>query len=470
MIASSPAGRQSDLPGSRLSGFRRVFVANRGEVAARVRRTCERLGITTVFGVSEADRDAPWCRGHEQVVLGPPRASSSYLDIERVVNAARESRCSALHPGWGFLSENPRFASLCEAHGVTFIGPPAHVMHLMGRKTPAKRAMARAGLTLIPGSEGPLDGADDARGVADKVGYPVLLKAESGGGGRGMRIARSAADVATAFEEATAEARAAFGDERVYLEKLISGGRHIEVQLLADRYGQVVHFGERDCTVQRNHQKLIEESPATTVAPEELARTLEAACRATAEIGYTGAGTMEFLLDESGTLRFMEMNTRLQVEHTVSEMRSGVDLVEQQLRVAAGHRLSFTQAELCLSGHAIEFRINAEDPESGFSPTPGLIERWEPPASTGDVRVDTHVEAGYVVPPFYDSLLCKLIVHAETRAEAIARAVAALEAFTCEGPATTIPMHLAILRSEAFRSGQYSTRAIPGWPSTREDV
>jgi acetyl-CoA carboxylase biotin carboxylase subunit len=420
--------------------------------------------------VSEADRDAPWCRGHEQVVLGLARASSSYLDLERVVNAARESRCSALHPGWGFLSENPRFASLCEAHGVTFIGPPAHVMHLMGRKTPAKRAMARAGLTLIPGSEGPLDGAHDARGAADKVGYPVLLKAESGGGGRGMRIARSAAEIETAFEEAAAEARAAFGDERLYLEKLISGGRHIEVQLLADRYGHVVHLGERDCTVQRNHQKLIEESPATTVAPEELARTLEAACRATAEIGYTGAGTMEFLLDEGGTLRFMEMNTRLQVEHTVSEMRSGVDLVEQQLRVAAGHRLPFTQAELHLSGHAIEFRINAEDPERGFSPTPGLIKRWEPPATGGDVRVDTHVEAGYVVPPFYDSLLCKLIVRGETRAEAIVRAVAALEAFACEGPATTISMHLAILRSEAFRSGQYTTRDIPGWPSQREDV
>ena len=470
MIASSAAGRQSDFPGSRLSGFRRVFVANRGEVAARVRRTCERLGITTVFGVSEADRDAPWCRGHEQVVLGPPRASSSYLDIERVVSAAREGRCSALHPGWGFLSENPRFASLCEAHGVTFIGPPAHVMHLMGRKTPAKRAMARAGLTLIPGSEGTLDGADDARGVADKVGYPVLLKAESGGGGRGMRIARSPDELETAFEEATAEARAAFGDERVYLEKLISGGRHIEVQLLADRYGHVVHLGERDCTVQRNHQKLIEESPATVVAPEELARTLEAACRATAEIGYTGAGTMEFLLDENGTLRFMEMNTRLQVEHTVSEMRSGVDLVEQQLRVAAGHRLPFSQPELRLSGHAIELRINAEDPERGFCPTPGLIKRWEPPASSSHVRVDTHVEAGYVVPPFYDSLLCKLIVRGETRAEAIARAIAALEAFACEGPATTIPMHLAILRSEAFRSGQYTTRAIPGWPSRREDA
>jgi acetyl-CoA carboxylase biotin carboxylase subunit len=452
-----------------LSSFRRVFIANRGEVAARIGRTCQRLGIAPVFGVSEADRDAPWCRGHEQVVLGAPRAAASYLDLERVVNAARTSRCSALHPGWGFLSENPRFASLCEAHGVSFIGPPAHVMHLMGRKTPAKKAMARAGLTLIPGSDGILANVDDAREVADQVGYPVLLKAESGGGGRGMRVARSPAEVEVAYEEATGEARAAFGDERLYLEKLIGGGRHVEVQLLADGYGGVVHLGERDCTVQRHHQKLIEESPAPTVAPGELARTVEAACRATARIGYTGAGTMEFLLDEGGTLRFMEMNTRLQVEHTVSEMRSGIDLVEQQLLVAAGHRLAFTQAQVRLSGHAIEFRINAEDPARGFCPTPGLIKRWEPPESSGDVRVDTHVEAGYVVPPFYDSLLCKLVVRGETRAEAIARGIAALEAFVCEGPATTIPMHLAILRSEGFRSGHYTTRAIPGWPSENEE-
>jgi acetyl-CoA carboxylase biotin carboxylase subunit len=336
-------------------------------------------------------------------------------------------------------------------------------MHLMGKKTPAKRAMIRAGLQIIPGSDGVLESADDARRVAGTVGYPVLLKAESGGGGKGMRVARSADEIASAYEEASSEAGAAFGDERLYLEKLIEGGRHIEVQLLADNYGGVVHLGERDCTVQRNHQKLIEESPATVVAPEELARTREAACRAAAQIGYAGAGTMEFLLDEGGTLRFMEMNTRLQVEHTVSEMRSGVDLVEQQLRVAAGHRLPFTQAEVRLAGHAIEFRINAEDPKRGFCPTPGLVRRWDPPVSSANVRVDTHVEAGYVVPPFYDSLLCKLIVRGDTRSDAVARATAALEAFVCEGPATTVPMHLSILRSEAFRSGRYTTRTIPGW-------
>jgi acetyl-CoA carboxylase, biotin carboxylase subunit len=401
-------------------------------------------------------------------VLGPARAAESYLHLERVVDAARQSRCSALHPGWGFLSENPRFASLCESHGVTFIGPPAHVMHLMGKKTPAKRAMAKAGLAVIPGSDGILRDAAHAREVAEHVGYPVLLKAESGGGGRGMRVSRAAAEIATAYEEASAEATAAFGDGRLYLEKLIEGGRHVEVQLLADRYGNVVHLGERDCTVQRNHQKLIEESPAPVVAAPELAKTLDAACRATAQIGYTGAGTMEFLLDDAGTLRFMEMNTRLQVEHTVSEMRSGVDLVEQQIRVAAGHRLPWTQAEVRLAGHAIELRINAEDPNDDFRPAPGLITRFAPPPGSAAVRVDTHVESGYVVPPFYDSLLCKLIVRGDTRDQAIERAIAALEAFVCEGPATTIPMHLAILRSDAFRRGDYTTRAVPGFPPARK--
>lgn len=319
-------------------GFHRLFVANRGEVAARIARTCDRLGVTPVFGVSEADADAPYVEGRESVVLGPARAAFSYLDPVRVVQAAKQARCTAVHPGWGFLAENPRFAALCEQHGLTFVGPPAHVMHLMGKKTPAKDAMRAAGLTLIPGSVGVLADAEEARRVADEVGYPVLLKAESGGGGRGMRVARSADEVASAYQDASAEARAAFGDPRLYLEKLIEGGRHVEIQLLADRYGKAIHLGERDCTVQRNHQKLIEESPSPVLDPEERARTLEAAVRATEAIGYVGAGTMEFLMDEDGTLRFMEMNTRLQVEHCVSEERSGIDLVEEQLRVAAGSR------------------------------------------------------------------------------------------------------------------------------------
>jgi acetyl-CoA carboxylase biotin carboxylase subunit len=443
--------------------FHRLFVANRGEVAVRVARACDELGIEPVFGVSEADRDAPWVRGRRAVVLGPARSAESYLDPVRVVQAARQTGCSALHPGWGFLSENPLLAALCASHGVSFLGPSAAAMQLMGTKTPAKRAMAAAGLRVIPGSDGVLRDLDHARAVTDEVGFPVLIKAESGGGGRGMRIARAAEELAAAVTEAQAEARAAFGDPRVYLERLVEGGRHIEIQLLADRYGNVVHLGERDCTVQRNHQKLLEESPSPVLPEAERARTLEAAVRATASIGYVGAGTMEFLLDEQGALRFMEMNTRLQVEHCVSEMRSGVDLVHQQIHVAAGHRLPFRQQDLRLRGHAIECRINAEDPCDGFRPAPGLITHWHSPSGEG-IRVDTHVESGYRVPPHYDSLLCKVIAWAETRDVAADRMIAALDELRCDGVPTTAGMHRAILGSAAFREHRYDTRGIPGWP------
>ena len=426
-------------------------------------RTCQRLGISVVFGVSEADRDAPWTRGHEQIVLGPARSAGSYLCAEKVVQAAVQTRCSALHPGWGFLAESPLLATLCVQHGVTFIGPPAHVMHLMGKKTPAKKAMGAAGLTLIPGSDGVLSDVDDARQVAEEVGYPVLLKAESGGGGRGMRIARDASEIARAYEDAQAEAIAAFSDGRLYLEKLVEAGRHVEIQLLADNYGHAVHLGERDCTVQRNHQKLIEESPAPSLSAAERARTLDAAVAATRAIGYTGAGTMEFLLDSEGVLRFMEMNTRLQVEHCVSELRTGIDLVEQQIRVAAGHPLGFEQRDIELKGHAIECRINAEDPADGFRPRPGRIEQWTSPSGEG-VRVDTHVETGYVVPPHYDSLICKVITHGATRDEACDRMITALGDLTCDGLPTTASMHAAVIGSRPFRDGDYTTAVIPGWP------
>ncbi|RMH42579.1 MAG: ATP-grasp domain-containing protein [Deltaproteobacteria bacterium] len=445
--------------------FHRLFVANRGEVAARIARACDALGIEPVFGVSEADRDAPYTRGRDVVVLGPARAASSYLAIERVVQAAVQSRCTALHPGWGFLAENPVFASVCEAHGVTFIGPPAHVMHRMGQKTPAKRAMAAAGLAVIPGSDGALRDADHARAVADQVGYPVLLKAESGGGGRGMRVARGPDELAAAFADASREASAAFGDGRVYLERLIEGGRHIEIQVLADRYGNAIHLGERDCTIQRNHQKLIEESPSPVLSDAERARTLAAAVRATRAIGYVGAGTLEFLLDPDGTLRFMEMNTRLQVEHCVTEMRTGVDLVREQILVAAGHPLSLRQDDVTFDGHAIECRINAEDPRNDFRPAPGTIARWSPPdPAGGTIRVDTHVESGYRIPPHYDSLLCKVIAKGPDRDAACDAMIRALDQLVCEGVPTTVPMHLAILRSAAFRAHRYDTRAIPGWP------
>ncbi len=438
----------------------------------RVARACDRLGITPVFAVSEADRAAPYTRGREVVVLGPGRSAQSYLDVERVVQAAVQTRCSALHPGWGFLSENPLLATLCAQHGVTFVGPPPHVMALMGSKTPAKRAMRAAGLTLIPGSDGPLASVEEARAVADATGYPVLFKAESGGGGRGMRVARQASEVEAAFTDAQNEARAAFGDERVYLEKLLEGGRHVEVQVFVDRYGNAVHLGERDCTVQRNHQKLIEESPSPWLDEALRAETCARAAAAAAQIGYVGAGTMEFLLDLSGgapgVLRFMEMNTRLQVEHSVSEERSGIDLVVAQLETAAGRPLRQRQSQIELRGHALECRINAEDPAANFRPAPGRITRWQLPAAealpAGALRIDTHVETGYEVPPHYDSLLCKVITRGADRAEAIAHMITALESLVCEGVPTTIPMHLAILRSPAFASGDYDTRRLPGWP------
>jgi len=448
--------------------FHRILIANRGEVAVRVARTCDQLGITPVFAVSEADRTAPYTRGREVVVLGPARSASSYLDPVRVVQAAVQTRCSALHPGWGFLSENSLLASLCAQHGVTFIGPPPHVMALMGTKSPAKRAMRDAGLDVIPGSDGPVPSAAEARDVADAVGYPVLLKAESGGGGRGMRIARSSSEVENAFAEAQAEARAAFGDERVYLERLIEGGRHVEIQIFCDKYGNGIHVGERDCTVQRNHQKLIEESPSPVLDPELRARTLERAVAAACAIGYVGAGTMELLLDPSSNsdvLRFMEMNTRLQVEHTVSEQRSGLDLVKLQIEAAAGHRLRRKQSGVPLEGHAIECRINAEDPRAGFKPSPGTITTWRlPDPQNGAIRVDTHVEEGYVVPPHYDSLICKVIALGPTRDAAIERMLRALGELVCEGVATTVPLHQQVLASEAFRQNRYDTRTLPGWP------
>ena len=444
--------------------FHRILIANRGEVAVRVARACDDLGITPVFAVSEADRDAPYVRGREAVVLGPARAAASYLDPVKVVQAAVQSRCTALHPGWGFLSESSLLASLCAQHGVTFIGPPPHVMALMGTKSPAKRAMRAAGLDVIPGSDGPLASGADARRVADQVGYPVLLKAENGGGGRGMRIARSAAEVEPMFGEAQAEARAAFGSDQVYLERLVEGGRHVEIQVFGDKYGNVVHLGERDCTVQRNHQKLIEESPSPAIDAALRERTLARATAAARAIGYVGAGTMELLLD-GDTLRFMEMNCRLQVEHTVSEQRAGRDLVKLQIHAAAGHRLGFTQHDVRLTGHALEVRINAEDPRENFRPSPGRITRWRlPDLQGGAIRVDTHVDEGYVVPPHYDSLLCKVIALGADRDDAIARMLRALDELVCDGVATTIPFHQQVLRSDAFRTHRYDTRTLPGWP------
>jgi acetyl-CoA carboxylase biotin carboxylase subunit len=448
--------------------FRRLLIANRGEVAVRVARAARELGIAPIGVASQADLGARWLACMDDVVcLGPAASRESYLHMERVVQAAVQTQCGALHPGWGFLSENPRFAALCEQHGVTFVGPPASAMETMGRKAPAKAAMRRAKVPVIPGSLGLLASADEAIECAKQTGYPVILKADAGGGGRGMRKCFDDAQLRAAFGQASAEAEAAFGSGAMYLEKYLEGGRHIEVQVLADRFGNCVHLGERECSVQRNHQKLVEESPSPALDAKQRAELGALAVRAARSIGYVGAGTIEFLRAESGEIFFMEMNTRLQVEHGVSELVSGVDIVVEQLRVAANERLSRAQTEITLAGHAIEARINAEDPEHEFRPSPGTLTRFEVPLNRGpgSVRVDTHMQSGDAVSPYYDSLIAKVIAHAPTRDQAIATLLNALAAMHVEGVKTTIPLHLKVLASPEFRSGRYDTRAIPGWKS-----
>ncbi len=449
--------------------FRKLLIANRGEVAVRIARAARDAGVSPVCVVSTADRGAPWTEAFDETVcIGGPAPGDSYLRMDAVVQAARQTGCSAIHPGWGFLAENARFAALCEQNGITFIGPRPATMDQMGLKWPSKVAMRAAGLELTPGSEGLLDSVDEAVTVAEDVGYPIIIKADAGGGGRGMRICRSEADVREAFPSARAEAISAFGNGALFLEKYITGGRHIEVQLLGDRFGNAVHLYERECSIQRNHQKLIEESPSPALTSEQRADLGARAAHAAASIGYVGAGTIEFLADpETGRLSFMEMNTRLQVEHPVSELVTGVDIVREQLRIAAGGTLGFTQDGIALEGHAIECRINAEDPEDGFRPTPGTLTRFDIPTDRGPgrIRIDTHVSEGAEVPPYYDSLIAKVIAHAATRDEAIETMRRALSAASIEGVSTTIPVHLAVLASDEFQSGKYDTKTIPGWPA-----
>ncbi|MCA8925393.1 MAG: ATP-grasp domain-containing protein [Planctomycetes bacterium] len=441
--------------------FRRILIANRGEVVRRVLRTCRRLGVEAVVVYSSADRDAGYLEeADEAVCLGPPPSARSYLDRLAVVQAARQTGCSAIHPGWGFLSEDPLFAELCTQCGLTFVGPTPHVMRLMGRKVSARRAAAAAGLDPIPGSPGILASAAEARAVADEVGYPVILKADAGGGGRGMRRCDAPEGIEEAFNLASAEAEAAFASGALYLERYLEGGRHIEFQVLVDTYGNAIHVGERECSIQRKHQKLIEESPSPALPPEVLAEAGVRAAQAAARVGYVGAGTLECLLDDSGALRFMEMNARLQVEHPVSELRSGIDLVEQQLRIAANERLALSQADVQLTGSAIELRLNAEDPEHDFRPDPGTISRLRWPEG---VRVESHIREGYRIPPYYDSLIAKLIVHAADRPAAIQAALQALDDLVLEGVHTTAPLLRAVLSSEAFGSGAYDVRSLPGW-------
>jgi acetyl-CoA carboxylase, biotin carboxylase subunit len=435
--------------------FSRVLVANRGEIAVRVIRALRELGVEAVAVYSTADRDALHVRlADDAVCLGPPAAAESYLRIPSVVAAAVTTGCEAVHPGYGFLAENPAFARACAGNDLTFIGPSPDVMERLGDKAVAKREMRAAGIPLVPGTDGAasLDGIHEA---ADAIGFPVLLKATAGGGGKGMRLVEAPAALDGAYAAAAAEADAAFGDGSLYLEKVVSPARHVEIQVLCDAGGGVLTLGERECSIQRRHQKLIEESPSPALAQETRDELEASVARACAAVGYLGAGTFEFLLGPEGEPYFIEVNCRLQVEHPVSELVTGVDIVREQVRIAAGERLTMT-GQAPRRGHAIEVRINAEDPARGFAPAPGRIEGFRPPLGPG-VRVDTAVEPGAVIPPYYDSLIAKVIVADDDRPTALARAVRALEELSIEGIPTTRELALDVLRSEGFASGAYST-------------
>ncbi len=437
--------------------FRRLLVANRGEVAARIIRACRKLGIQTVAVHSTADADSPHLElADSTVCIGPGPAGSSYLNQDAILQAAEQSDCQALHPGFGFLAENALFAARVGQQQIAWVGPPPRSIAVMGDKAAARRAMQAAGLPTVPGTEGTVAGVDAAAEAAERVGYPVLLKATAGGGGRGMRRCPDRAALLRAYPEASMEAEKAFGNAGLYVEKVVVGARHVEFQVLADRLGNAVHLGERECSVQRRHQKLLEEAPSPAVDAAQRDEMGRRVCAAAVAIGYTSAGTVEFLRDADGSLYFMEMNTRLQVEHPVTEMITGVDIVEQQIRIAANEALSLEQDEVSFDGHAIELRINAEDPDADFRPDPGEILVFEPPQGDG-VRVDSHVRSGYRIPPFYDSMIAKLIVHGPDRASAIARAEEALASFRIEGVATTIPLHRRVLAEPDFRSGRYDT-------------
>jgi acetyl-CoA carboxylase biotin carboxylase subunit len=446
--------------------FGKILIANRGEIALRVQRACRELGIPTVAVHSTADSEAMHVRlSDESVCIGPPSARDSYLNMAAILSAAHVTGADAIHPGYGFLSENAAFAEMVEDHGLTFIGPTSAHIRMMGDKITAKAAMTELGVPLVPGSAGALPDLETARDVAQTAGYPDLIKAAAGGGGRGMKVAENADELEEAWRVARTEARAAFGNDEVYLEKYLDRPRHIELQILADNHGEVVHLGERDCSLQRRHQKLLEEasSPALTAAQRDaIGATATAALK---KLGYRNAGTLEFLYQD-GQFAFIEMNTRLQVEHPVTELVTGIDLVREQIRIAAGERLGYTQADIRFNGHAIECRVNAEDPET-FMPTPGRIQAFHAPGGPG-VRVDSALYAGYVVPPYYDSMIAKLIVHAPTRADAIARLRRALEEFAVLGIKTTLPLHQRIVEDAGFQAGDYTIHWLERFVAEQE--
>jgi acetyl-CoA carboxylase biotin carboxylase subunit len=440
--------------------FRKVLVANRGEIAVRVIRACRELGIRTVAVYSEADRDCLHVRlADEAFCIGPPPAGESYLNIPNILSTAEVTGAEAIHPGYGFLAENPHFAEICRDAGIAFIGPSPEAMEAMGNKARAREIAQRAGVPIVPGSPGPVRTVDEALAVADRIGYPLLIKASAGGGGKGMRVVHSREELGRAMATAQREAEAAFGSGEVYLEKYLDEPRHIEVQILADTRGNVVHLGERECSIQRRHQKLLEEAPAPGLSPRLRANLHRAAVRIAQAIRYTSAGTVEFLVDKEENFYFMEMNTRIQVEHPVTEMITGLDLVREQIRIAAGERLSFSQRDVEFRGHAMECRINAEDPAHDFRPSPGTIRGLVLPGGPG-IRVDTHVYAGYTIPPYYDSLVAKVIAWGRDRPEAMARMDRALREFEIVGIRTTIPFHRLLLENAFFRRGEVYTNFV----------
>jgi len=438
-------------------GISRVLVANRGEIAVRILRACRALGLQTVLAVSEADRESLPARLADRVVcIGPPPAPASYLRVEAIVAAALGTGCQAVHPGYGFLAEEPQLAEACRQSGLAFVGPRPESIRAMGNKLEARALARRLGVPTLPGSER-VENAEAAARLASAIGFPVLIKAAAGGGGRGMKVVSDPHQLPAALATAGAEARAAFGDDTLYLERYVPNARHVEVQVLGDRYGQVIHLGERDCSLQRRHQKVVEEAPAYALS-EELRQAIRgAAVRLAREIGYENAGTVEFIVDMEAEFYFLEMNTRIQVEHPVTEAITGIDLVQAQLRIAAGEPLPWRQEAIAFRGHAIEFRITAEAPAHGFRPCPGLITCWQPPQGDG-LRVDTHAYAGYRVPPFYDSLLAKLIVWGADRAEAVRRAQQALAEFQVEGIETTLPFLRAVAAHPDYVAGHVNTR------------
>jgi acetyl-CoA carboxylase, biotin carboxylase subunit len=441
-------------------GFSKILIANRGEIALRILRTCEEMGIATVAVHSTADKHALHVQlADEAVCIGPPTSGKSYLNIPNVISAALTRNAAAIHPGYGFLAENARFAEICADHQITFIGPSPAAMRSMGDKSTAKETMQRVKVPTVPGSGGLLADEQEALSIARDIGYPVMIKATAGGGGRGMRFVREASELPKLFLAAQGEAEAAFGNPGVYLEKFIEKPRHIEIQILADNYGNVIHLGERDCSIQRRHQKLLEEAPSPALSQKLRDRMGQAAVAAAKSINYTGAGTVEFLLDKSGNFYFMEMNTRIQVEHPVTEMITGLDLIAEQIRIAQGERLQLKQNQVILSGHAIECRINAEDPDRNFRPHPGRITGFLPPGGTG-VRMDSHVYTDYEIPAYYDSLIGKLIVWGRDRPSAIQRMKRALRECAITGVPTTLNFHQKILDSQEFLNGEVYTNFV----------